>query len=184
MNGKKIFFIIPSFNPDGNLIDIVYGLRKKSSNFILIVNDGSKKDSEKIFTKISKNFSNIVILNNKKNLGKGAALKTAFKYILKEKPEFYGVVTLDSDGQHSPKDCIKILKELEKKPEFFILGYRNFNNNIPLKSYLGNNISRLFYFLLLGKKIKDTQTGLRAFNKNLVKKFLNIESNGFEFETE
>lgn len=176
-------YIIPSFNPDQNLIELVRKLSNKSFYPIFVIDDGSRQEHQSIFCDLSK-FKNVILLRHAVNLGKGAALKTAFNYILTKKPEIKGVVTLDSDGQHTIEDCKNIIELLKKHPNNFLLGYRSFNTNIPLKSYIGNNISRFIYTLVLGKNFKDTQTGLRGFGIDVMKKCLTINSNRFEFETE
>ena len=99
-------------------------------------------------------------------------------------PQIEGVVTLDSDGQHSIPDCLRVLKELEEHENAFVLGHRTFSKDIPLKSYVGNNISKFIYKILLGRNFKDTQTGLRGLSKSFMKECLSIKSNRFEFETE
>jgi len=178
-------FVIPAYNPDENLIYLVKKILQESNYPIFIINDGSKKMSDSIFKTIKTLDENrIKVISHAINLGKGAALKTVFNYILTNYPEIEGVVTLDSDGQHSVKDCIRVLKELEKNSKAFVLGYRTFSKDIPLKSYIGNNISRFIYHLILGYNFKDTQTGLRGLSRDFMKKCLTINSNRFEFETE
>ncbi|MFV9984440.1 MAG: hypothetical protein AB8V03_01440 [Francisella endosymbiont of Hyalomma asiaticum] len=68
--------------------------------------------------------------------------------------------------------------------EDFVLGCRKFTKDIPLKSYLGNTIYKKIYAFILGRKIKDTQTGLRGLSREFMKDCLSIKSNKFEFETE
>ena len=63
------------------------------------------------------------------------------------------------------------------------MGHRTFGKEIPLKSYIGNNISKFVYRFILGRSFKDTQTGLRGLTKIFMKQCLTIKENGFEFET-
>ncbi len=178
-------FIIPAFNPDNKLIAVIKEIRKKSVYRIFIIDDGSSIESQEIFDHIENmDDENIYLLKHAVNLGKGAALKTIFNYILVKFPEIEGVVALDSDGQHSTDDCLKILGELENNNNVFVLGYRTFSKDIPLKSYVGNNISKFIYKIILGRDFKDTQTGLRGLSKSFMKQCLTIKSNRFEFETE
>ena len=183
---EKFAFVIPAYNPDEYLIDVVDKIIKETNLPIFILDDGSSKDSKVIFDKIVNNYSpnRITILKHAINLGKGAALKSIFNHILVNYPNIKGVVTIDSDGQHSLKDSLNILRELEKKPNAFALGYRTFSKDIPLKSYIGNNISKFVYKIILGYDFKDTQTGLRGLSCDFMKECLTINSNRFEFETE
>jgi len=186
MKNKQYGFIIPTYNPDENLLTIVKDILAQSDNIIFIIDDGSNLQSEAIFSALKKDFDseNIIFIRHAVNLGKGAALKTIFNHILTNYPNIAGVVTLDSDGQHSIHDCLRVLKELEENEDAFILGHRTFSKDIPLKSYVGNNISKFIYKILLGKNFKDTQTGLRGLSRFFMKKCLTIKSNRFEFETE
>ena len=86
-------------------------------------------------------------------------------------------------GQHNVIDALKIAKILSTG-EDFVLDCRTFTKDIPLKSYLGNTISKKIYAFILGKKIKDTQTGLRGLSREFMKDCPSIKSNRFEFETE
>lgn len=186
MENNRYGFVIPAYNPDEHLLEVVKNIQNKSKNKIFIIDDGSKAETQYIFQKLrdDNNNSNVIILQHAINLGKGAALKTIFNHILTVYPEIEGVVTLDSDGQHSVTDCLRVLHELEKNKEAFVLGYRVFSKDIPLRSYIGNNISRFIYRILLGRNFKDTQTGLRGISKSFMKTCLTIKSNRFEFETE
>jgi len=179
-------FIIPAYNPDDKLVALVDQIQAQSDIPIFIVDDGSKDASQYIFEKLKNKYIyiNIFILRNAINMGKGSSLKKVFEYIYLELPNIKGVVTLDCDGQHSVRDSIRILGELEKCNSCLVLGYREFNRNIPLKSYIGNNFSRFIYRLVLKKDFKDTQTGLRGLSRSFMKDCLSITSNRFEFETE
>lgn len=130
-NDKKYCFIIPCLNPDESLMKVLEELREKSNERIFIVDDGSSEESKVYFRKVQNNYKNVFILEHKKNLGKGAALKTAFSSIIQSYPQVQGVVVLDSDGQHDVRDCLQVLQELKKSPNSLILGYRNFDKSTP-----------------------------------------------------
>ena len=185
---QQYAFVIPAYNPNERLISLIKDIRKSSSNYIFIIDDGSVNEiSKEVFNKIeemAKEDKKLILIKHAINLGKGAALKTVFNYILTNYPKIEGVVTLDSDGQHSVKDCLRVLKVLEDEKSPFVLGYRTFSKDIPLKSYIGNNISKFIYKMVLGRSFKDTQTGLRGLDKDFMKECLKIKSNRFEFETE
>ncbi len=186
MSNNDFAFIIPAYNPDENLIELIKDIRKKSDLRIFILDDGSIDSTQNIFDKLKSKelYHNMTFLKHEVNLGKGAALKNLFNHVLVNYPTIKAVVTLDSDGQHSVKDCLRVLYELEKEEKTFVLGHRTFSGDIPLKSYLGNNISKFIYRIILGRGFKDTQTGLRGLNRNFMRECLKIKSNRFEFETE
>ena len=175
----KVVPIIPSFNPDDTLIKLVSEL-KKDFDKIIIVNDGSL--CNKIFNELEKN-RECIILNHEKNLGKGEALKTAFKYYENNlKNDYLGVVCLDSDGQHLVSDVIKVSKLVIDENKF-VLGTRLFNTKeTPLRNKLGNRITSRVFMWMYKIYLKDTQTGLRAIPNRLINLMINIPGSRFEYE--
>ena len=178
---KKTMLVIPSLEPKENFIRILEELSKEFSN-IIVVNDGSNEKYDFIFEKIEK--MNIIVLKHGINLGKGRALKTAFNYILSECKDIDIVVTADSDGQHLSKDILKCSSFAIDNPDSLILGVRDFSKkDVPLRSRFGNKITRKIFKYLLGISISDTQTGLRAFSRNQMKDFITTNGEKFEYET-
>ena len=94
-------------------------------------------------------------------ISKSVTLKTAFKYYRDNLSNDYcGVITLDSDGQHSVSDVINISNVLVDN-DMFILGTRLFNTKeTPLRNKTGNRITSYVFKWLYGVYLKDTQTGV------------------------
>lgn len=177
-------FLIPAYEPDHKLVDLLRALLEKTNQAIFVVDDGSSDKS--IFADPVFSNQNITILKHAVNFGKGAALKTAFNYILAYHPHITSCVTLDADGQHSVFDALT-LSSMLSNPNKLILGVRNFNfgdKSIPLKSRVGNLLTRGIWRFVTGIKISDTQTGLRAIPAKLMKECLHIPANRYEFEME
>lgn len=182
--------LIPAYQPNNVLLDMICEIKEKKklhSNIvltILVVNDGStSKLSQQVFSRLENEYSRTHVLTLKKNCGKGAALKAGFKHIQNKFPLSEWIVTADADGQHLPKDIWSIL-DAETKNEKIILGVRKFDANMPLRSYLGNVVTKHLFKLIHGLDISDTQTGLRGFNKDWLSKLLNIPYNGYDYEIE
>ena len=171
--------LIPTFEPDNRLLNLINDLKNKSDYNIILVDDGSGKSYENIFN-TAKNLG-CKVLSHSKNMGKGCAIKTGVKYVLDFCNED-GIVAADSDGQHKPDDIIKIAQKLKFFNNHLIIGSRHFPNEVPLKSKLGNLITRQVFYLSTGKKIYDTQTGLRGFPSNMFAWLLKINGNRFEYE--
>ncbi len=183
---NKIVVLIPALNPAENFIEYCENLTKNKNVELIVVDDGSKKELKYIFNKISK-LTNTTLLTNAVNLGKGRALKNGFNYYLNKYPKENfggGIITADSDGQHSIEDIISIGEELNKQTEpCIILGTRDFNDpNVPFKSRNGNKITTTIFKLLYGKKINDTQTGLRGLSYDFIKTCLSLDGERFEYE--
>lgn len=177
----KIVALIPAYNPPEHLVALVRSLAVSEFSHIIVVNDGSLATSESIFQEIEE-IGNVTLIRHAVNLGKGAALKTGLNYALCYFGDHIGVVTIDADGQHLVVDALQVGKELEKNPESLVLGVRAFDKEVPLRSRLGNTITKYMFRLLMGQRLTDTQTGLRGIPKSLIPTLLKIDSAGYEFE--
>ena len=175
--------IIPSLNPDEKIISTVQSLVDVGFDDIILVNDGSKDEFKKRFEE-AKYFSGVTVLVHEVNKGKGRAMKTAFEYILNNRPNKPNVITVDGDGQHLAVDVKKCIELLEENPHAFVMGVRNFNDeNVPARSRFGNKITRTVFRLLCGIKVSDTQTGLRAIPFEHLPLMLQIDGDRYEYET-
>lgn len=178
MKKYKFIALIPAYNPNELLIDLVDRLNKEKDITIVVVNDGSKKECDKVFKAI-KNKCNLI--EHGVNKGKGAALKTGYAYI-KENFDNYIVVTLDCDGQHKIEDAKKLYDYNIEHLDSLVLGSREFDKDVPLRSKLGNTITRYVYKIVSKTNVRDTQTGLRSFSNDLMDLMLDIPGERYEYE--
>ena len=174
----KIAALIPAYQPDEKLIVLLKELSQKTDYSIIVVNDGSRKECDPIF-KAAEEYSTVI--SYEVNRGKGAALKTGISYII-ENTDCDGIVTLDADGQHTVSDTQKTVDALEKNPGSFIVGGRAFTGNVPARSKFGNTVTRLVFKLSTGASVRDTQTGLRAFSRDVIKKLGELNGDRYEYE--
>lgn len=174
--------LIPAYNPIETLPDLVAALAAKGVfTKVVVVNDGSKKETRAIFAQL-KQIPEVIVLNHAVNRGKGAALKTGLNYIACEIPGVEGVVTIDADGQHALEDALSVAATLQANPNNLIVGVRNFKGKVPFRSLLGNTFTRYTLRAIVGIKLSDTQSGLRGIPIGLVPILLRIETNAYEFE--
>lgn len=175
--------IIPAYEPDEKLLGLLDELNNAQLGPVIVVDDGSEGEGyDEIFRGVEERGAKL--LTHAVNMGKGRALKTAFNYCINEYDDLYGVVTADSDGQHTPEDIKKCMDALLADPETLVLGVRNFNESgIPARSVFGNKTTSRVMKLLLGLSISDTQTGLRGINVPFMKYLLTEKGERFEFET-
>ncbi|GAB3287781.1 bifunctional glycosyltransferase family 2/GtrA family protein [Pseudidiomarina andamanensis] len=178
----KPVIVIPAYNPDGELLQLIESLQQSRQHYdsIVIINDGSATDE--VFSRLPK-VSYLHVITHDENRGKGAALKTGFQWILDNRPNSLGAITADADGQHLPKDIIRVLEEFAQHPEELWLGSRNFKRQgIPFRSWLGNTFARYTFRLGLRINIPDTQTGLRGIPIQLLNALVRTPSDRYEFE--
>lgn len=168
--------LIPAYKPDDKLLTLIGQLVHFTD--ILIVDDGSGTEFSSLFRKAQQ--LGATVLDHKENRGKGAALKTGIQYVSEHEPGT-SIVTADADGQHSPHDILRIAEMMETSPETLILGVREIKN-MPLRSYLGNSITRFFFRIATGLGISDTQTGLRGLPHPLFGRLLSVAGNRYEYE--
>jgi glycosyltransferase involved in cell wall biosynthesis len=179
---NSIAILIPAYNPAAPLVELVCALRDNEFRKIVIVDDGSANAD--IFDEIAARVS-VTILRHSKNLGKGAALKTGFNYISEQYPhEAQTVITVDADGQHLSADVTRIALRASKAPQNMILGVRDFQGRVPLRSAFGNALTSLVLRKAKSINLSDTQTGLRAIPMSFAISCCDITSNRYEFELE
>lgn len=182
---SKISVVIPAYEPDERLIELLNDLNDANIGPIYIVDDGSGSDYRKIFEQVAPiiEHSGGMLLTHEVNKGKGRALKTAFQYILEKDPETTAVVTADSDGQHTPKCIKKVIDAMRKNSDCLILGVRDFNEtDIPWKSRFGNKLTEKVFKYLTGISLSDTQTGLRGIPRSYMRDLLKVKGERFEYE--
>ncbi|MDO4666729.1 MAG: bifunctional glycosyltransferase family 2/GtrA family protein [Streptococcus sp.] len=172
------YLVIPSYQPDDKLIHLIKKVKEKSDFSIIIVNDGSSTACDTLFKEAEQYAT---VLYHQTNLGKGEALKTAFRYI-KHLKEYGTIVTADADGQHKVWDIFRVATKASKNPSHLVLGSRSFSGKVPLRSSFGNKLTRLLFKLQTGVAVQDTQTGLRAFTTNMIPFMMTIEGQRYEYE--
>ncbi len=178
---NNVAIIIPAYQPNIKLIEMIVELKKNDFSSIIIVDDGSDDSCAYIFTKAKE--LGCFVIKHHKNKGKGEALKTGIKFAVDNLKFQNGIVTVDADGQHSVKDIIKVTQALIAKPHMLILGTRDFmTKKVPFKSCFGNKITSFVFKSTTGIECKDTQTGLRGIPANLIDAALQMEGSRYEYE--
>lgn len=182
---STIGVIIPAYEPDKRLLDLLVDLDRNNIGPVYIINDGSGAHYKEIFDRSAKIVKRLQgeLLTHEVNKGKGRALKTAFQYILENNQQLTAVVTADSDGQHTVECIKKVIQMTQEQNDCLVLGVRNFNiQGIPWKSRFGNTITEKIFKYLAGVHITDTQTGLRGIPRDYMIKLIDLKGERFEFE--
>ena len=173
----KCCVIVPTYNNERTLRQVVEGV-KEYCNDVWVINDGSTDSTAEILGSIP----GITVLTQPVNGGKGAALRRSFKETLQA--GYNHAITIDSDGQHDPKDLITFANALEKDDQAIYIGARNMGqNSIPGKSKFGHKNSNFWFWVETGKKAEDTQSGYRSYPLKAVN-FKRMFTSKYEFEIE
>ncbi len=180
---KNVSVILPSLDPDEKILKLIKELIDASFNDIIIINDGSATKNLSFFEKAAE-YEQCTVLTHSENLGKGAALKTGFSYVLENRKNSHGVITIDGDGQHRVEDIVNCVNEFSKQKDTVVLGTRDFNaKDVPPRSRFGNKLTSFMFRFVFGLSLKDTQTGLRALPFNILEKLCKVQGMRFEYET-
>lgn len=163
----KILIIIPAYNEAENIERVVDNLIENYPQYdYVIINDGSTDDTRKICARRGYNLLDLPI-----NVGLSGAIKSGMRYA-----NYYGydyVLQLDGDGQHDPI-YIKDMQEcMEKTGADIVIGSRFKTERKPLNSrMIGSQLITTAIFLTTkGKYIGDVTSGMRLFNKKMIKRF-------------
>jgi len=177
----KTVILIPAYKPDFHFIDFVKELKEKNLP-MLVVNDGSGEEFDKYFEEAEALGAKVV--HHDVNKGKGKALRTGFEAVQKAYPDADGVVTADCDGQHTTKDILRVINTMAENPKAIIIGGRfsKKDDDVPVRSQIGNTITRWVFRLATGLKIRDTQTGLRGIPAYLFDKMAELKGDRYEYE--
>ena len=173
--------LIPAYKPDTEgLVGFTNKILNECADVIpVVVDDGSGVQYDPVFLALD---SRVKLIRYAQNRGKGHAIKEGLAYVLEKMPNATGAITADADGQHKLEDVIAVKNELDAHPDALILGERSFEGNVPLRSRIGNLLTRNVFAIASGVKITDTQTGLRAFSCDKFARLLDIKGERYEYE--
>lgn len=159
---KKVIAVIPAYN-ESKYISAVVRETLKYVDEVIVVDDASTDNTSQLAKS-----AGAIVIRHVVNLGLGGALLTGCEAALLHNADI--IVTLDGDGQHDPKEIQKIISPILKNEAEAVFGERPFNNQMPLTKKLGNRFFSIYAKSIFGIKIRDTQTGFRAFTSSAFEK--------------
>ncbi|MDO8509308.1 MAG: glycosyltransferase family 2 protein [Nanoarchaeota archaeon] len=183
----KISIIVPVYNEEKTILKILEKLTSLNLNLtkeIIIVNDGSIDQSEKIINKYIRSKSKIKSLQikyiSKKNGGKGSAIKKGIEHCTGD------IITVqDADLEYNPQDYKKLIAPIIRKEALVVYGSRFLQSHKPMYKvyFMGNKFLTFLTKVLYNSKITDMETCYKVFKSDIIKK-LDIKANHFDFEPE
>ena len=171
--------LIPAYKPDDKLVALTDQLLTHDDLKLVVVDDGSGEAFRPVFEALDKR---VTLISYPDNKGKGGALKTGIRYIMDHMPECERLVTADADGQHRYADIRRVLDKSEEMPGALVLGSRAFDGDVPLRSRFGNAMTRQVFAIASGVKVRDTQTGLRGFDRDGMRLLVDVPGDRYEYE--
>ncbi len=158
----KIIIGIPAFNEGKNIASILLKLKKISKD-IIVCNDGSTDLTGNIAEELGAN-----VIHHKKNLGYGAGIRSIFLKAQEMNADI--LITFDADGQHRIEDIDSVLKPIINNEADMIIGSRflDKNNEIPKYRKIGIKAITSITNSSIGKKLSDSQSGFRGYNKKIL----------------
>lgn len=164
---ERILIIIPAYNEEKNIRNVIKGLKDHNANYeCLVINDGSRDNTQQEAE--SNGLATVIELPS--NLGIGGAVQTGFKYALYE--EFDYAIQFDGDGQHLANEILTILTPLQNGEFDVCIGSRFVEKTVGFQSTfmrrIGIRIFSLMNLMLIHKRITDSTSGFRAYNKEAI----------------
>ena len=163
----KVLIIIPAYNEAECIETVVDNLIENYPQYeYVIINDGSTDDTRKVCARRKFNFMDLPV-----NTGLSGAIKSGMRYA-----NYYGydhVLQLDGDGQHDPAFIEDMIKEMESTDCDIVIGSRFKTKKKPLNSrMIGSQIlTAAIWATTGGTYIGDVTSGMRLFNKKMIKRF-------------
>jgi glycosyltransferase involved in cell wall biosynthesis len=171
--------LLPAYQPGEPLRALLTELRAAAPHLdVIVVDDGSSPASAGVLRAAGD--LGATVLRHDRNRGKGAALKTGFRYATAHRPG-HDVVTADVDGQHGVADILRVAEAVRDGGQI-VLGVRRFGRRTPLRSRFGNGLTQVLFRAATGRGVRDTQTGLRAYPAGLLGELQAIPGERFEYE--
>ena len=168
----SVSIIIPAYNEGAAIGDVVRELRQEIPDYeVVVVNDGSSDD-----TGDKAREAGATVIDHPVNRGYGGALTTGVRTSTADV-----VVVIDGDGQHDPADVARLVAEMEDHD--MAVGARTDKSHVDLKRVPGKKVLKTFANFLAGEPIPDVNSGLRAFRRTLLLKYLHLMPRGFSFST-
>jgi glycosyltransferase involved in cell wall biosynthesis len=174
----KIVIGLPAYNEEQNIAKIVSSLQELEYS-VIVCNDGSSDQTGKIAEKMGAS-----VINHQKNMGYGAAVKSLFNKAKEINCDV--LVTFDADGQHDISEIKDVIAPIISKKADIVIGSRFLGEGerkIPKYRKFGIKAITKISSLSHDLKIKDTQSGFRAYSKKALDE-INPTENGMGISTE
>lgn len=172
MNPNKVSIIIPAYNEEKSVGELVRKSRELYPEYeIIVVNDGSKDNTAAVAKE-----AGAVVYSHPYNIGNGAAIKSGIR---RASGDVF--VFMDADAQHNPEDIKRLVEHM---PEFdMVVGARTIKSQASIGRALGNKLYNWFASYVAKFPIKDLTSGFRAVKADIGRNFLYLIPNTYSYPT-
>lgn len=161
----KVAVLIPAYNEENTIGQVISEVLVHVPQ-VLVVDDASCDKTVEFVKKYP-----VTLVQHSVNQGKGASLYTGFRHLISN--TILGVITLDGDAQHDPNDLPDFLEKILEQPDALIIGAREKNTkSAPRYRLYANKMADFFMRLIVGRPVKDTQSGYRFYPVRLINQLL------------
>lgn len=172
---EKLSVFFPAYNEEVNITktvnDAVSVLPKVSGDWeVIIVNDGSKDNTEDVARELSRKNRKIRVITHKRNRGYGAAIKSGLYGA-----RFSWIAFTDSDGQFDFSEITKFIGAQKKTGADVVIGYYKDRKVSGIRK-LNSRIWQLIVNLVFGLKVQDIDCGFKLISKDVVNAIPKLES--------
>ena len=180
-NTILLSIILPMYNEEHTIVKVLRNLPSGKLIEIIVVDDFSTDNSLEEINKVYQN-NEIKVIRHNVNKGYGAAIVTGINNARGKV-----IVTMDSDGQHSPYDIFTMIKPILDDEADYTIGSRYLGSyfyKLPVSTRLGEVLIEKLIQIFFGKKVENNQNGFRAFNRSVIPIFRDFKYEGYTFCTE
>jgi glycosyltransferase involved in cell wall biosynthesis len=167
---SRLIVAIPAYNEESTLSkvlkDIRFNLSKEEDLLILIVDDGSSDKT----VEVAKACGADIIVCHEQNMGVAHAYRTAIHAAVSNGADV--ICTIDADGQFNPDQIERVIAPIRSGEADLVIGSRFVNKDnkgIPTMNKVANKAMARIISLIIGRRIKDTESGFRALSRDAAK---------------
>jgi glycosyltransferase involved in cell wall biosynthesis len=177
MTAKRVVVVIPAFNEERTIVEVIQGLKQRGFTTLIVVDDGSSDRTGELAS-----HEGAIRLRHILNRGLGGSLGTGISAALRLGAEV--IVTFDADGQHDPDNIMRLLEPVELGEAEVVIGSRMLDpRGMPYRRRMANWTANVVTYLLFGGWTTDSQSGLRAFSSRAATR-MRIITTGMEVSSE
>lgn len=160
---NEVLIVIPAYNEQDNIKRVVDNLIENYPQYdYIVVNDGSRDHTRRICRE-----NGYKLLDLPVNLGLAGGFQAGMKYAYRAGYKY--AIQFDADGQHRPEYIEPIVRKMDEGYDI-VIGSRFVSEKKPFSMrMLGSRLISTAIKITTGKRIKDPTSGMRMFNRKIMK---------------